>query len=74
MTPLPEDWSIRSNVWSIVLGEREQDLFLVIKLSEKHDDNDDDDDDDDDDYDDEILQQFQAEHNVYEFIPSFASV
>ncbi|GKB38521.1 hypothetical protein Tco_0883463 [Tanacetum coccineum] len=35
MTPLPEGWSIRSNVWSIVLGGREQDLFLVIKLSGK---------------------------------------
>ncbi|GJS31243.1 ribonuclease H-like domain-containing protein [Tanacetum coccineum] len=35
MTPLPEGWSIRSNVWSIVLGEREQDSFLVIKLSGK---------------------------------------
>ncbi|GJS12832.1 hypothetical protein Tco_0407304 [Tanacetum coccineum] len=71
------------------LGEKEQDSFLVIKLSGKvvqynlisktlheiydcgsnqlddnHVDNDD----------DELLQQFQAEHNVYEFIPSFASV
>ncbi|GKB39530.1 hypothetical protein Tco_0884472 [Tanacetum coccineum] len=35
MTPLPEGWSIRSNVWSIVFGEREQDSFLVIKLSGK---------------------------------------
>nr|GEY76968.1 hypothetical protein [Tanacetum cinerariifolium] len=35
MTPLPEGWSVRSNVWSIVLGEREQDSFLVIKLSGK---------------------------------------
>ncbi|GJZ35653.1 hypothetical protein Tco_0581470 [Tanacetum coccineum] len=35
MTPLPEGWLIRSNVWSIVLGEREQDSFLVIKLSGK---------------------------------------
>nr|GFA24484.1 hypothetical protein [Tanacetum cinerariifolium] len=35
MTPLPECWLIRSNVWSIVLGEREQDSFLVIKLSGK---------------------------------------
>ncbi|GKF81374.1 hypothetical protein Tco_0239976, partial [Tanacetum coccineum] len=35
MTPLPEGWSIRSNVWSIVLGEKEQDSFLVIKLSGK---------------------------------------
>ncbi|GKE56797.1 hypothetical protein Tco_1495982 [Tanacetum coccineum] len=93
MTPFPDGWSIRSIVWSIVLGEREQDLFLVIKLSgevvqynlisktlheiydcgsnqvdDNHDDNDDADDDD------EFLQQFQAEHNVYEFIPSFASV
>ncbi|GJR26997.1 hypothetical protein Tco_1103229 [Tanacetum coccineum] len=89
MTPLPEGWSIRSNIWSIALGERKQDSFLVIKLSRKvvqynlisktlheiydcgsnqlddnHDDNDD----------DKLLQQFQAEHNVYEFIPSFASM
>ncbi|GJW96428.1 hypothetical protein Tco_0178236 [Tanacetum coccineum] len=35
MTPLPEGWSIQSNVWSILLGEREQGLFLVIKLSGK---------------------------------------
>nr|GEV86064.1 hypothetical protein [Tanacetum cinerariifolium] len=94
MTSRPKGWLIRSNVWSIVLGEREQDSFLVIKLSGKvvqyniisktlheiyncrsnqvddnHDDNEDADDDDD-----ELLQQFQAEHNVYEFIPSFASV
>ncbi|GJT99514.1 retrovirus-related pol polyprotein from transposon TNT 1-94 [Tanacetum coccineum] len=93
MNPLLEGWSIRSNVWSIVLGEREQDSFLVINLSRKvvqcnlisktlheiydcgsnqlddnHDDN------NDDDYDDELLQQFQAEHNVYEFISSFASM
>nr|GFA28925.1 hypothetical protein [Tanacetum cinerariifolium] len=35
MTPLLECWLVRSNVWSIVLGEREQDSFLVIKLSRK---------------------------------------
>ncbi|GJU72326.1 boron transporter 4-like protein [Tanacetum coccineum] len=35
MTPLPEGWSIRSTVWSIVLGEREKDSFLMINLSEK---------------------------------------
>ncbi|GJS53998.1 hypothetical protein Tco_0627360 [Tanacetum coccineum] len=88
MTPIPEGWSIRSNVWSIILGEREQDSFLVMlsgkvvqynlisktlyeiydcgsnQLDDNHDDNDD----------DELFQQFQAEHNVYEFIPSFASV
>nr|GEV75432.1 hypothetical protein [Tanacetum cinerariifolium] len=89
MTPFPEGWSIWSNVWSIVLGEREQDSFLVIKLSGKvvqynlisktlHEiyncgSNQLDDNDDDDDYDDdELLQQSQAEHNIYEFIPSFA--
>ncbi|GJV92479.1 hypothetical protein Tco_1540292 [Tanacetum coccineum] len=32
MTSLPEGWSIRSTVWSIVLGEREDDSFLVINL------------------------------------------
>ncbi|GJW51013.1 hypothetical protein Tco_0092364 [Tanacetum coccineum] len=35
MTPLLEGWSIRSTVWSIVLGEREDDSFLVINLSGK---------------------------------------
>ncbi|GJX24480.1 hypothetical protein Tco_0228925 [Tanacetum coccineum] len=35
MSPLPEGWSIRSIVWSIVLGEREEDSFLVINLSRK---------------------------------------
>ncbi|GJU19017.1 hypothetical protein Tco_1146983 [Tanacetum coccineum] len=84
------EMTIGCSVWMV----REQDLFLVIKLSGKvvqynlisktlheiydcgsnqvddnHDDNDDADDDDD-----ELLQQFQAEHNVYEFIPSFASM
>nr|GEV07228.1 hypothetical protein [Tanacetum cinerariifolium] len=34
-TPFPEGWSIRSTVWSIVLGEREDDSFLVINLSGK---------------------------------------
>nr|GEU83182.1 hypothetical protein [Tanacetum cinerariifolium] len=46
------------------------------QVDENYDDNDNDNDDDadDDDDDDELLQQFQAEHNVDEFIPSFASV
>ncbi|GJW05026.1 hypothetical protein Tco_1563882 [Tanacetum coccineum] len=35
MTPLPEGWSNRYTVWSIVLGEREDDSFLVINLSRK---------------------------------------
>nr|GEV44613.1 hypothetical protein [Tanacetum cinerariifolium] len=35
MNPLPEGWSIWSIVWSIVLGEKEEDSFLVINLSAK---------------------------------------
>ncbi|GJS39911.1 hypothetical protein Tco_0564954 [Tanacetum coccineum] len=35
MTPFPEGWLIWSNVWSIVLGEKEQDSFLVNKLPGK---------------------------------------
>ncbi|GJZ21983.1 ribonuclease H-like domain-containing protein [Tanacetum coccineum] len=35
MTPFPEGWSIWSTIWSIVLGEREDDYFLVINLSRK---------------------------------------
>ncbi|GKE84095.1 hypothetical protein Tco_1557837, partial [Tanacetum coccineum] len=86
MTPVPEGWSIQSTTWSIVLGEREEDSFLVINFSRKvvqynlisktlHniyecgsnqlDDNHDD---------DELLQQFEAKHIVYEFISSFVNV
>nr|GEX51885.1 hypothetical protein [Tanacetum cinerariifolium] len=32
ITPLLEGWSIRSTVWRIVLGEREDDSLLVINL------------------------------------------
>nr|GEV57519.1 hypothetical protein [Tanacetum cinerariifolium] len=35
MNPLLEGWSIRSIVWSIVLGEGEEDYFLIINLSAK---------------------------------------
>ncbi|GJV30516.1 hypothetical protein Tco_1386964 [Tanacetum coccineum] len=35
MTPLPEGWSIRYIVWSLVVGEREEDSFLVMNLSGK---------------------------------------
>ncbi|GJV73780.1 hypothetical protein Tco_1493775 [Tanacetum coccineum] len=35
MNPLPEGWPIRSIVWSIVLGEREEDSFIIINLSAK---------------------------------------
>ncbi|GJZ31352.1 hypothetical protein Tco_0576399 [Tanacetum coccineum] len=35
MNPLPKGWLFRSILWSIVLGEREEDSFLVINLSAK---------------------------------------
>nr|GEW06030.1 hypothetical protein [Tanacetum cinerariifolium] len=35
MTSLFEGWSIRSTVWSIILGKREEGSFLVINLSGK---------------------------------------
>ncbi|GKB38130.1 hypothetical protein Tco_0883072 [Tanacetum coccineum] len=35
MNSLPEGWSIRSTVWSIGLGERKDDAFLVINLCGK---------------------------------------
>ncbi|GJW82455.1 hypothetical protein Tco_0146430 [Tanacetum coccineum] len=35
MNPLPKGWSIRSIVWSIILGEMEEDSFLIINLSAK---------------------------------------
>ncbi|GKD82055.1 hypothetical protein Tco_1348894 [Tanacetum coccineum] len=35
MTPQPEGWSIRYIVWSLVVGEREKDSFLVMNLSGK---------------------------------------
>nr|GEW35401.1 hypothetical protein [Tanacetum cinerariifolium] len=35
MNPLPKGWSIRSIVWSIVLGEKEEDSFIIINLSTK---------------------------------------
>ncbi|GJU57085.1 hypothetical protein Tco_1234851 [Tanacetum coccineum] len=35
MTPLPEGWSIRYIAWSLVLGEREDDSYLVMNLSGK---------------------------------------
>ncbi|GJR56838.1 hypothetical protein Tco_1499000 [Tanacetum coccineum] len=57
MNPLPEGWSTWSTVWSIVLGEREENSCLVINLSGKM-----------------LIMPFGADHNVYEFIPSSASV
>ncbi|GKA06408.1 hypothetical protein Tco_0685632 [Tanacetum coccineum] len=82
MNPLPEGWSIWSTVRSIILGEREEDSFLVINLSRKvveynlisktlHEIYDIGSNQLDDD---ELIPPFPADHNVYEFIPSFASV
>ncbi|GJU75371.1 hypothetical protein Tco_1272441 [Tanacetum coccineum] len=84
ITLLPEGWSIRSTVWRIVLVEREDDSLLVINLSGKvvqynlisktlYDifDRRSNQFDDNHDNDDELLQQLEAEHNIYEFIRSF---
>ncbi|GKB10545.1 SGNH hydrolase-type esterase domain-containing protein [Tanacetum coccineum] len=35
MMPLPRTWMIRPCVWSIVLGEREEDSFMIIDLLSK---------------------------------------
>ncbi|GKG01742.1 hypothetical protein Tco_0306447, partial [Tanacetum coccineum] len=85
MNPLQEGWSIRSTVWSIGLVEREEDAFLVINLcgkvvkynptsktineifdigSNQMDVNDD----------VTFIRPFSVDPNVYEFIPSFATV
>ncbi|GJS07899.1 hypothetical protein Tco_0364695 [Tanacetum coccineum] len=53
-------WMVRYRVYTYNF------MTLLPEVDDNHDDNDDADDD-------ELLQQFQAEHNVYEFIPSFAS-
>nr|GEU45226.1 hypothetical protein [Tanacetum cinerariifolium] len=83
MNPLPEGWSIRSTVWSIGLGEKEEDSFLLINLSGKvvkyniisktineiFDIGSNQMDDDDDV---EFIPPFSVNPNLYEFIPSFA--
>ncbi|GJW04818.1 hypothetical protein Tco_1563674 [Tanacetum coccineum] len=91
MNPLPEGWSIRTSVWSICLGEGEEDAFMVINLSGKvvkynlisktnteifDIRSNQMDDDDDDDADDTVvfIPPFEVDHNLYEFIPSLASV
>ncbi|GJR50816.1 hypothetical protein Tco_1401337 [Tanacetum coccineum] len=83
MTSLPDRWSICSTVWSIGLGEREDDSFLVINISGKLikyniisktisqifdiGSN-----QMDDEY--EFFPAYKVDHYTYEFIPSFASV
>nr|GEU55560.1 hypothetical protein [Tanacetum cinerariifolium] len=86
MNPLPEGWSIWSTVWSIVLGEREDDSCLVINLSRKvvqynlisktlHEIYDIGTNQLDDNLvDDELIMPFRADQSVYEFIPSSVSV
>ncbi|GJY17207.1 hypothetical protein Tco_0388698 [Tanacetum coccineum] len=86
MNLLPKGWSIWSTIWSIVLGEREEDSCLVINLSGKvvqdnlisktlHEVYDIGSNQLDDNHDnDELIMPFEGDHNVYEFIPSFASV
>ncbi|GJU79068.1 hypothetical protein Tco_1276138 [Tanacetum coccineum] len=85
MNPLPEGWSIRSNVWSIGLGEREESSFLVINLSGKvvkynlisktineiFDIGSNQMDDNDDV---EFIPPFLIDPNLYEFISSLTSV
>nr|GEW64404.1 hypothetical protein [Tanacetum cinerariifolium] len=84
---LLEGWSIRTSVWSICLGEGEDDAFVVINISEnvvKYNQipkttteifdigsNQMNDDDDDDAV--EFIPPFEVDHNIYEFIPSLAS-
>nr|GFC72502.1 hypothetical protein [Tanacetum cinerariifolium] len=86
MNPLPEGWSIRTSVWSICLGEREEYAFVVINLSGKVvkynlisktntkifdiESNQMDDDDDDVVV---FIPPFEVDPNRYEFIPSLAS-
>nr|GEW75692.1 hypothetical protein [Tanacetum cinerariifolium] len=90
LNPLPEGWSIHTGVWSICLGEGEEDAFVVINLSRKvvkynlisntnteiFDIGSNQMDDDDDDDDDAVLfiPPFEVDPNLYEFFPSLASL
>nr|GEU59183.1 hypothetical protein [Tanacetum cinerariifolium] len=90
LNPFPEGWSIRTCVWSICLGEGEEDAFVVINLSrlvvkynlisktntEIFDIGSNQMDDDDDGDDDAVvfIPPFEVDLNLYEFIPSLASV
>nr|GEU85566.1 hypothetical protein [Tanacetum cinerariifolium] len=79
-------WSIQTSVWSICLGEGEEDAFVVINISRKVvnyniiskttteifdiGSNQMDDDDDDDDDAVEFIPPFEVDPNIYEFILS----
>nr|GEV91383.1 hypothetical protein [Tanacetum cinerariifolium] len=85
---LPEGWSIRTSVWSICLGEGEEDAFVVINISGKvvkyhqiskttteiFDIGSKQMDDDEDDDAIEFIPPFKVDPNIYEFIPSLACV
>nr|GFC92282.1 hypothetical protein [Tanacetum cinerariifolium] len=83
MTPLPDRWSIWSTAWSIGLGEKEDDSFLVINISGKvvkyniisntiNQFFDIGSNEMDDEY--ELFPAYKVAHYPYEFILSFASV
>nr|GEU58570.1 hypothetical protein [Tanacetum cinerariifolium] len=60
--------TIGCSVWMARYRVHTDDFMTSLpEVDDNHDDNDDVDNDDDD----ELLQQFQAKHNVYEFIQSF---
>nr|GEW85403.1 hypothetical protein [Tanacetum cinerariifolium] len=86
---LPEGWSIRTCVWSICLGEDDAFMVInlsgkVVKYNlisntntKIFDIGSNQMDDDDDDADDDavlFIPPFEVDHNLYEFIPSLASV
>ncbi|GJT29554.1 hypothetical protein Tco_0909829 [Tanacetum coccineum] len=64
MHPLPEGWLIRTSVWSICLGEGEEDAFMLFDIGTNEID------DDDDEF--EFIPHFNLDPNLYEFIPSLA--
>ncbi|GJT24690.1 lysophospholipid acyltransferase 1-like protein [Tanacetum coccineum] len=66
MNPLPKGWSIRTSVWSICLGEREEDAFVIFDIGSNQMD------DDDDAV--VFIPPFEVDPNLYEFILSLASV
>ncbi|GJY76864.1 hypothetical protein Tco_0481980 [Tanacetum coccineum] len=86
MHPLPEGWLIRTSVWSICLGEGEEDAFVVINIFRKvvkyhlipktttkiFDIGSNQMDDNDDAV--EFIPPFEVDPNIYEIIPSLACV
>ncbi|GJT30041.1 hypothetical protein Tco_0910316 [Tanacetum coccineum] len=71
LNPLPEGWSIRTGVWSICLGDGEDDAFVIFDIGSNQMVDDDDVDDDDAVL---FIPPFEVDPNLYEFISSLASV